>query len=131
MGMYTEVFVTGSFTEGAGANEDLLNYLFNPDFRVFLPIETDGILVTKSRWLSVTRGGLSHYFENSKGFQRTCTFDDTDKTWNFTSLAHLKNYEGEAEAFFDFLDTQPGVRYFGYHRYEETPNEPKIRTNSR
>lgn len=49
-------------------------------------------------------------------------YDSIANYWSLVSYSSFKNYDGEVEAFFDwlkpFVDDEPGT-LIGYHRYEE------------
>lgn len=124
MGMYTEIFLSVELKENTPVEViDVLKFMFSdgdepnplPDHRLFsLP-----------RWMMI--GKCSSYYFVPSATSRMW-FDDIAECWFITSRSDLKNYDGEIEAFFDwlmpFVDANEG-QFIGYHRYEED-DAPKL-----
>jgi hypothetical protein len=119
MGMYTEIYISCKIAEDIPSDAlDVLKHLFGGEK------EPDQIpnhpLFKKDRWSMIGRCA-SFYFVP----------DATSKMWReemngayyITSRSDLKNYDGEIEAFFDwvmpYVDENEG-QFIGYSRYEET-----------
>lgn len=113
MGMYTEIFINVDLK--ADTPREVLEVLrcmvdgsdeLNPPIMTGLP----------GRW-QLLFGNGSYYTP------RTCcarlTFDEIGKHWSLIGKGDIKNYEGEIEAFFEFLKPWCEDRFMGYHRYEE------------
>jgi hypothetical protein len=85
----------------------------------------DAPLFEKSRWRMV--GRCSSYYFIPESVSRM-SFNNIANCWLIVSCSDLKNYDGEIEAFFEwimpYVDAQPG-EFVGYSRYEEC-NEPTL-----
>lgn len=125
MGMYTEVFVTGSMHGAPERALELLEYLYT-GVRCGT-MYSDHEFFSQRMHESVVMGGSPFYFENPCGHMHRLAFEEIGDHTCFSSLAHLKNDHWEVELFFDWLDSVPGCRYFGYHRHEDTPLDVRIR----
>lgn len=80
----------------------------------------DHPLFLMDRWQFMLRCD-SYYFDYKT--THLLQFDDIAKQWYFNVTSNLKNYDGEIEAFVDWImpycDKMPGD-FLGYSRYEET-----------
>ena len=78
-----------------------------------------------SRWCMLFNSG-SYYTPNTSC--NSLTYDKIGRCWSLLGKGDIKNYEGEIEAFFEWLmphiDAEDG-EFIGYSRYEES-DEPTI-----
>jgi len=120
MGMYTELVLSVELRKERPANViPVLTYLINGegDEPTDLP---DHPFFEKRRWRMVGRGS-SYYFANPEPIGRLHLGNIT-KTYHFTMWCNLKNYQGEIEAFCDWLAPYVhtwGREILGWTRYEE------------
>jgi hypothetical protein len=119
MGMYTEIFVTGSTSDPTTA--EWLRFMMGLRGEDEPGPRPDHPLFATERWDFMLQCS-SYYFPVSES-QASFRWDEIAKSWQFTSLSSFKNYGGEADLFFDWLKSA-GAEFFGYHRYEETPDQP-------
>lgn len=123
MGMYTEIFFRATL------KRDIPEEVLNP-LRVMVgEIEAEGLnlpaheLFRCSRWDMLGRGG-SYYFPEPT--ESLLAQEDIRKAWCLRLHANIKNYGGEIEAFFDWIDPYVDAyrgEFIGYSLYEE--NEPE------
>ena len=126
MGMYTEVYICSELKKETPM--DVIQYMFsNEDFRELkepspLP---EHPFFKLSRWSMIGRGSSYYHIPFST---RDLRWDEISKSFYLVSRSDLKNYDGEIEAFFDwimpYLDKQEG-EFIGYSRYEES-DTPKL-----
>ena len=120
MGMYTEIYVNVDFKEDTP-----------PDFikviEAVVSGNTEG-LDLPGRWSCLFRN-CSCYTPRTRTAK--LTYDEIAKQYSLIGKGDIKNYQGEIEAFFDYItpwvekdyDNEP--MFIGYHRYEED-NEPTL-----
>lgn len=88
-------------------------------------------LFTKGRWHYMLRCD-SYYFDYKT--THYLHFDDISDQWYFNVTTNLKDYEGEIEAFVDwmmpYVDAMAG-ECLGYSRYEETETPTLIVADQR
>lgn len=115
MGMYTELAIGVRFKEDA------------PD-TVIAAIQSmvdggsveglDHALFGKPRHRMMLRSGGSYYFDAQPCL--VWRHDDIARSWFLTLWTNIKNYEGEWEAFLDFIAPHIDDQgYVGHMRYEE------------
>lgn len=127
MGMYTEVFFRAEVMNLPDPAQALLTAVSSGDFESaeHAADQIDHEFFRKDRWLSVFCG-CSAYFESDGGtvFKQKqypiCGGND----FSLQVQSSLKNYDGEAEAFFDWIrpytaEAYIGGGFVGYTLYEE------------
>lgn len=125
MGMYTEIFFRATL------KQDVPESVLAP-FRAMLgELEAESIelpdheLFQRGRWYMLARGS-SYYFPEHA--QSHLVQDDIRGAWCVLLHASIKNYDGEIEAFFDWIDPYVDAyqgEFLGYSLYEETgPDTP-------
>lgn len=124
MGMYTEIFAHLELIEGIegyGKEWNGIQAIHQGDFDLYSRAELpDHELFDTDRW-SILAHMSSFYFPDSTGSSLTVRGSGTHQ-WSWTFLANLKNYGGEIEKFFDWIDPLVygfGKEFLGYSRYEE------------
>lgn len=125
MGMYTELFVKVALKEDTP--ESIINIIQYLVGGVELTADVgEHLLFTKPRWEFVLCSA-SYYHQpfTTTNFK----YDDIAKQWYLCSRSDLKDYDGEIEAFFDWLspyvETSADKTFIGYSLYEED-SEPKL-----
>jgi hypothetical protein len=117
MGMYTEIYVNVDLKENTP--EEVINTL-----RAICEFDYDSeYLVNKpTRW-SFLFGNGSYYTPCTS----VChlTFDAISNQWSLLGKGDIKNYEGEIEQFFEYIEPWVEDKFMGYMRYEEH-DEPKL-----
>lgn len=118
MGMYTEIYARGTLRKSTPPEvRQALNVIVNGQrMPEVLP---DHPLFQTERWDMLGRGA-SAYFPVTLSMME---LDDFSKNWAFMLHANLKNYNGEIEKFFDWIDQYvEGSEgdFLGYQMYEET-----------
>jgi hypothetical protein len=113
MGMYTEVFFRAEVSEEAAR---ILHHIHDgTDF-----VAPNHVFFTLPRFTSVVRG-TSFYFPGANHFVVDESQNEAGVCVSFRS--NLKNYDGEIEAFFDWIDPHVvgfGGEFIGYSLYEES-----------
>ena len=135
MGMYTEVIFRGTISKSKVGNDifDIFDYMFNPNSRVDinslkLP---DHEFFKCQRWSSI--GNMSSFYHHPNRVvdwyipYYNLPIENNTDVYIF-SRNDLKNYNGEIDKFFDWVQTL-GIfhdgEYMGQSMYEEY-NTPKI-----
>lgn len=120
MGMYTEIVCGVKLRPGTPAVViAALRFMVGDDDR---PNELpDHPLFRKKRWQMVLNCS-SYYFGFSQSYS-VMHHDEFDKVWMLAARASVKNYDGEVEAFFDwirpYVNSGSGERnMMGYSIYE-------------
>ncbi len=114
MGMYTEIYVNVDLKEDTPT--EVLNTL-----RAMCDKDGDSPLLADKprRWSYLFNDGSYYTPLTDCG---KFTYDDIAGQWSLLGKGDIKNYEGEIEAFFEWLmphiDAYEG-EFIGYHRYEE------------
>lgn len=117
MGMYTELYLSVELSaETPSEVVDTLRFMCgefdeqtcdSPSHRFF----------TLVRWKHILRMS-SHYFTPFSTF--VTRYNDISKAWFLDGRSSLKNYEGEIEAFLDWIAPHVAtVGHGGHYRYEE------------
>ena len=110
MGMYTEIFV----------NTDLKGDTPDSVIQVLKAMcERDG----DAECLSDNPGRWSYMFSNGSYYTPSTecgklTFNDIAKQYSLIAKGDIKNYEGEIEAFFEFIKPWCDNDFIGYYRHE-------------
>lgn len=118
MGMYTELHFNSELKRDVpGDVIDILKYMLGElDECPELP---ENKLFNTSRWDYMLRCD-SYYFDADT--HSTLRFDDISDSYYLCIRSNVKNYEGEIEAFVDwvmpYLDKYDG-QFLGFSRYEE------------
>jgi hypothetical protein len=117
MGMYTEIFV----------NVDLIESTPDEVIQTLKAIcgydsESPFLAGKPKRW-SMLFGNGSYYTPNTQC--AALTFDGIGNNWSLIGKGDIKNYEGEIEAFFEYIEPWVEDRFMGYKRYEED-EEPTV-----
>lgn len=125
MGMYTEMFVKVTLKEDVPDEvvqllEGMVGYA---EYPVILP---DHPLFSKPRWGALLT--CSSYYHQP--FATTSfKYEDIARQWFLCSRSDLKNYDGEIEAFFDwilpYVEKLADKTFIGYSLYEED-SEPTL-----
>lgn len=119
MGMYTEIYVKIALKEDApGEVVDALKYMIGilEDVPATLP---DHELFSTARWDFMLR--CSSYYHVPKTV-KDMWYDDIANQWFIVSRSDFKNYNGEAEKFFDWISPYVYAytkTFIGYTLYEE------------
>lgn len=112
MGTYTEIHVVGSCASDHKAAA-MLRYMFaegeQPEEH---PPKPNHEFFRLPRWRMV--GHCSSHYLSPIALRDTYDFCGT---LYFNSVSNLKNYDGEIEAFFDWLRTE-GIEHYGHSRFE-------------
>lgn len=119
MGMYTEIYINVDLKEDIPG--DVLNIL-----KAMCGEGDEAALEGKpSRW-SMLFHDMSYYTPRTSC--ANLTYDEISKQWSLLGKGDIKNYEGEIEAFFEwimpYIDAYEGD-FIGYKRYEEC-QEPTL-----
>lgn len=121
MGMYTEIYLTVQIIDNPPKDViDVLLSMFGEGKAENLP---DHPFFKKQRWNMVGKSSSFYFVPKS-----TTEMFETYGNWYITSRSDLKNYDGEIEAFFDWIMPfihAPEGQFIGYSRYEEH-YEPKL-----
>jgi hypothetical protein len=121
MGDYTEIFFRSDLRRDVP--EDVVNALMclvgdiDEDTALSAHPLPDHEFFAKRRWSMVGRGGSAYFPVTANRL----TQDEYDGTWSIFILANLKNYGGEIESFFDWIEPYCGEsqgQFFGYELYE-------------
>lgn len=117
MGMYTEIFVNVDLKEETpDAVIQTLKAICEKDYK-------NSLLADKpERWAWLFSNG-SYYTPSTHC--ASLTFDKISNKWSLIGKGDIKNYEGEIEAFFDYIRPYVEDNFMGYMRYEED-EMPKI-----
>lgn len=131
MGMYTEVVVKIDFTrEQIGSNNfDILDYMFNPQTTLITEnykpnssiVIPDHEFFKCHRWDSIGNSNSFYHHPNRVNSWYFPDYEDGNSIYLF-ARNDLKNYDGEVEKFFDWLNTLPIMHkgdFIGYSLYEE------------
>jgi hypothetical protein len=127
MGMYTEVVFRATINRSKMNTDDfaILSYLFNPSDdkrREDLTLPEHEFFKCQ-RWFSIGRSSSFHHHPNviKDWYQPSHQNTEADNVYIF-SRSDLKDYDGEIDLFFDWIDTL-GLFYkdefMGYSLYEE------------
>jgi hypothetical protein len=128
MGMYTELVVSTRLRVMSTADIAALTIMTNGE-ELGMPTLTqyvekvklpDHALFTKPRWRSMLL--CSSYYFTPHSVSRL-NWDAISGCWCLTSRSDFKNYDNEAELFFDWIRPflyDKDRRMIGYTRYEET-----------
>jgi hypothetical protein len=122
MGMYTEIFVSTRVMTGSPAVPVLSYMCEKGDLPNELP---NHAFFYSARWKWLLRS--SSYYFVPRSIQ-LFEYDKIGNYWVLIALSSLKNYNGEVEKFFDWLDPLLDLvngEMIGYSRYEED-NSPII-----
>ena len=123
MGMYTEVFVSTMIKDDPDVTR-VFDYMIHGIEIPRLSIPMHPLFQT-ARW-RIMLNCCSYYFVPRK--LNLFEYDEIAKAWVLISRSDFKNYDGEAELFFDWLksisDANEGDM-LGYSRYKED-KEPTI-----
>lgn len=125
MGMYTEIYVKIEFK--SNLPEEVVTAL------QWLNGDSEGEVVLPDHpFFKLPRAGMvlscSSYYHQPRA---TCNlwFDEIGNSWYLCSRADLKNYDGEIDAFFDWVKpyaaSSAGRTFIGYYLYEED-DEPTL-----
>ena len=115
MGMYTELFVEGGLRADAPEQvKEVIKRLFNRNYHTDDPLTLpDHPFFSKSRWNAI--GNCCSFYHVPLSMS-AC--EETQGQLYFVSRSDLKNYEGEIEAFLNWL--RPYCEDLrGWHMYEE------------
>lgn len=118
MGMYTEIHFNSELRRDTPSEVlAVLRYMLGDGDEPPLP---DHPLFSTTRWRYLFTMD-SYYFDADT--HSTLRFDDIAKTHFLCVRSNIKNYDGEIEAFLDWIDPYlekyPGD-FLGFSRYEET-----------
>lgn len=117
MGMYTEIYVNVDLKENTPENIiEVLEAMCSGD-----PY-AEALKDKPVRWGYLFNSG-SYYTPNTACAKLTC--DAISKQYSLLGKGDIKNYEGEIEAFFDFIKPWCENDFIGYYRYEES-REPTL-----
>jgi hypothetical protein len=129
MGMYTELFIATRINADAPDAPEadvikILKYMIGEGPEpAHLPAHR---LFNKPRWSGMLRQA-SYYFVPTTVHK--LEWDSIGNYWSFITFSNFKNYDGEIDAFIDWLgqyvELDGGRQMIGYHRYEEE-DEPTI-----
>lgn len=125
MGMYTEIFVKIEFKTNLPAEVvTALKWLDGQEVR---DAPLPGHPFFKLHRAAILLQCCSYYHQPD--VTRNLWFDDIGGNWYLCSRSDIKNYEGEIEAFFDWVkpycSSNADRTFIGYHLYEED-NEPTL-----
>jgi hypothetical protein len=111
MGMYTEIFVNVDFKEETP--EEVVQTL-----KAICEKDHESPLLNNKpgRWFMLFNNG-SYYTPSTQC--AALTFDRISNNWSLIGKGDIKNYEGEIEAFFDYIRPWVEDNFMGYMRYEE------------
>lgn len=136
MGMYTEIVVKINFTRKqiGDNNFNILDYMFNPNTKLMTenwnPIDSieipDHEFFKCHRWVSV--GNMNSYYHHPDRVNSWYKTNGKDDDIYLFARNDLKNYDGEIEKFFNWLNTLDFMyegEFIGYSIYEEE-NTPTI-----
>lgn len=111
MGMYTEIFVNVDLKEETPEEViQTLKAICEKDHESPLLNDKPG------RWFMLFNNG-SYYTPSTQC--AALTFDRISNNWSLLGKGDIKNYEGEIEAFFDYIRPWVEDNFMGYMRYEE------------
>jgi hypothetical protein len=111
MGMYTEIFVNVDLKEETPEEViQTLKAICEKDHESPLLNDKPG------RWFMLFNNG-SYYTPSTQC--AALTFDRISNNWSLIGKGDIKNYEGEIEAFFDYIRPWVEDNFMGYMRYEE------------
>lgn len=119
MGMYTEFHFNVALVEGVDVNVVATLESMVSDSGIFLNAP-EHKLFAKSRAIYMLRCD-SYYFEADT--LSTLRFDTIAECYYLNIKCNLKNYEGEIEAFIDWIDPYVDAsigNFLGFYRYEES-----------
>lgn len=122
MGMYTEIFFRSRLEKDTP--EEVITFLDTwvnkRDYKVLAQMDVpDHPLFKCSRWESLA-GCSSYYFPDHA--ESALTQDALFKGWSLVINADLKNYSGEIEKFFDWINPYCEAmtgEFLGYELYED------------
>lgn len=111
MGMYTEIFVNVDLKEETP--EEVIQTL-----KAICEKDHESPLLNNKpgRWFMLFNNG-SYYTPSTQC--AALTFDRISNNWSLIGKGDIKNYEGEIEAFFDYIRPWVEDNFMGYMRYEE------------
>ena len=113
MGMYTEIYVNVDLKKETPKEVlDVLQAIVDKNG------QAECLKDKPDRWSLLFNSG-SYYTPNTEC--GALTFDETSGIWSLIGKGDIKNYEGEIEAFFDYI--MPWIDdegFIGYSRYEES-----------
>lgn len=119
MGMYTEIYARGTLKKDTPQEVvDLLRCMIDFDAPRPDPLPEHDLFKCH-RWDVLGCGGSAYFPATVSHIEK----DGFSHNWAFLFHANLKNYDGEIEKFFDWIDqyVEGGEGdYLGYHLYEET-----------
>jgi hypothetical protein len=111
MGMYTDIFVNVDFvTETPQSVIDVISAICNKDF------DADCLKDKPRRWVMLFNNG-SYYSPSTEC--GNLTYDEISKGYSLIGKGDIKNYEGDIEAFFEFIAPYVENNFMGYEQYEE------------
>lgn len=124
MGMYTEIYVKINFKDDLPAEVvNALKWLDGEDSTQALP-DHPFFAMPRAPILLQCCG-----YYHQPMVTRKLHFDGISKNYSLCSRSDIKNYEGEIEAFFDwvkpYVETSGAKTFIGYHLYEEE-EEPTL-----
>jgi hypothetical protein len=136
MGMYTEIIFRAVINKNKLGPEvyNILDYLFNPSSKIaneelVLPNHK---FFTCPRWQHIGNSSSFYHHPNTVNDWYQSPYDTSeDKDVYVFSRSDLKNYDGEIELFFDWVDTLDifhPEEFMGYSLYEED-SLPEIYTS--
>jgi len=127
MGMYTEIYVKIEFKTNLPVEVVTALKWLNGEFGI-----DDEVTLPEHPFFKLPRACMvlscSSYYHQPRA---TCNlwFDDIHGGYYLCARADLKNYDGEIEAFFDWVKpycaSSADRTFIGYHLYEED-NEPTL-----
>lgn len=117
MGMFTEIYVNADLKENTPKEVlAVLNAICEKDI---------GAAVLEGypyRWRALFSNGSVYVPSTSVG---SLTFGKYTERWSLLGKGDIKNYEGEIEAFFEFIKPWCDDEFVGYYRFEED-REPTL-----
>ena len=117
MGMYTEIYVNVDLKENTPQSVlDVLKAMCEKDGNA------ECLKDKPTRWAYLFNNG-SYYTPSTEVGILSC--DDISKQWSLLGKGDIKNYQGEIEAFFEFIKPWCDDEFVGYFRYEED-REPTL-----
>ena len=132
MGMYTEVVVKIYIDKKriGENNYNILDYMFNPNTKLitddYKPVEHE--FFKCSRWDSVGNMSSFYHHPNRVSDWYIPPYNENDDEVYIFARNDLKDYDGEIDKFFDWINTLDIMytdEFIGYSLYEED-NEPTI-----
>jgi len=109
MGMYTEIYVNVDLEPDTPKKViDTLKAIAEDD--------VDNILIKNNKWGYLFSNG-SYYTPLTSCCK--LTYDKIAGHYSFLGKGDLKNYYGEIEEFFEFINNYCQDKFIGYRRYEE------------